>query len=83
MFDYKCNSCGHKFDKLVPFSESEKIVERPKCKKHDSNKLLCAPNISNGGSDSRREVGSRSRSRSHIVVVVVVVFVVVVVVVVV
>ena len=53
MFDYKCNSCGHKFDKLVPFSESEKIVECPKCKKHDSNKLLCAPNISNGGSDSR------------------------------
>ena len=53
MFDYICNSCGHKFDKLVPFSESEKIVECPKCKKHDSNKLLCAPNISNGGSDSR------------------------------
>ena len=52
MFDDKCNSCGHKFDKLVPFSESEKIVEFSKCKKHDSNKLLCAPNISNGGSDS-------------------------------
>ena len=52
MFDYKCNSCGHKFDKLVPFSESEKIIEFSKCKKHDSNKLLCAPNISNGGSDS-------------------------------
>ena len=45
MFDYKCNSCGHKFDKPVPFSESEKIVEFSKCKKHDSNKLLCAPNI--------------------------------------
>ena len=52
MFDYKCNSCGHKFDKLVPSSESEKIVEFSNCKKHDSNKLLCAPNISNGGSDS-------------------------------
>ena len=29
MFDYKCNSCGHKFDKLVPFSESEKILSLP------------------------------------------------------
>jgi len=62
MFDYKCNSCGHNFDKLVSFSASEKNVECPKCKKQDSNKLLCAPNIPNGGNSSRSKGACNSPS---------------------
>ena len=53
MYDYKCKSCGYKFDKLVSFSASEKNIECPECKKQDSEKLLCAPNISNGGNGSK------------------------------
>jgi len=48
MYDYKCKSCGYKFDKLVSFAQSKKSIECPNCKKQDSEKLLCAPNISNG-----------------------------------
>ena len=47
MYDFKCQSCGYRFDKLISFSASEKSIECPKCRKQDSKKLLCAPNITN------------------------------------
>ena len=48
MYDYVCNSCGYKFDKLVSFTASDKDIECPQCCKKNSKKQLCAPNISNG-----------------------------------
>ena len=48
MYDYICNSCGNKFDKLVSFTASDKDIECPQCCKKNSKKQLCAPNISNG-----------------------------------
>jgi putative FmdB family regulatory protein len=62
MYDYRCNSCGYKFDKLVSFSASEKSIECPKCKKHDSKKLLCAPNISNGENSGQIQSGCNAPS---------------------
>ena len=62
MYDYKCNSCGNKFDKLVSFSASDKDIECPKCNKNGSEKLLCAPNISNGASKSNMQSGCNAPS---------------------
>jgi putative FmdB family regulatory protein len=46
MYDFKCNSCGVTFDKLVSFSSIEQGVECPDCKEKNTEKLLCAPNVS-------------------------------------
>ena len=46
MYDYLCNSCGNKFDKLVSFTASDEDTECPRCGKKNSKKQLCAPNIS-------------------------------------
>ena len=42
MYDFKCNSCGVKFDKLVSISSIEQGVECPDCKEKNTEKLLCA-----------------------------------------
>ena len=36
MYDYICNSCGYKFDKLVSFTASDKDIECPQCCKKNS-----------------------------------------------
>ena len=48
MYDYICNSCGNKFDKLVSFTASDKDIEMPSMLQKTQKKQLCAPNISNG-----------------------------------
>ena len=42
-YEYKCQKCGHKFEKLV-FGEEK--VKCPKCQSEIVEKLISAPNVS-------------------------------------
>jgi len=41
-YEYKCQKCGHKFEKLV-FGKEE--IKCPKCQSRMVEKLISAPNI--------------------------------------
>jgi putative FmdB family regulatory protein len=46
VYDYKCESCGNRFDELVSFSKSDSEIICPNCKKKNSKRMLSAPSIS-------------------------------------
>lgn len=56
IFEYKCKSCGHKFEELV-LEEREKI-QCPKCKSSQLEKLISAPNISKSSSSKQKKEGT-------------------------
>ncbi|MEE8335055.1 MAG: zinc ribbon domain-containing protein [Candidatus Neomarinimicrobiota bacterium] len=53
MYDYRCKNCGHKFEELV-FSccDADKEIICPECNHKNAERLLSAPAIRTGGSDS-------------------------------
>lgn len=55
IYEYKCQSCEHVFEKLV-FSSDKGKIECPKCKKNDTKKLLSS--VSVGSSTSGGSAGS-------------------------
>ncbi|MDP7036898.1 MAG: zinc ribbon domain-containing protein [Candidatus Marinimicrobia bacterium] len=46
VYDYRCESCGNRFDELVSFSKSDSEIECPKCSEKKSKRMLSAPSIS-------------------------------------
>ncbi|MBL7012968.1 MAG: zinc ribbon domain-containing protein [Candidatus Marinimicrobia bacterium] len=53
MFDYKCENCNTIFDELVPSSDTpDTHIVCPKCKEKQAKRLLSAPAVSVGGSQS-------------------------------
>lgn len=48
IFEYKCNECGHEFDRLV-MSKSDPEPECPDCKNNKVTKLISAGNYISGG----------------------------------
>jgi len=40
LYEYRCNKCGKRFEKLVPTSEADKKQECPYCSSKDTEKLL-------------------------------------------
>ena len=49
IYEYSCDNCGHKFDKLVSFSNRDQI-ECPECKSKETKKLMSAFASSGSGS---------------------------------
>lgn len=50
LFEYQCAECGHKFEELVPNSETK--VSCPRCKSAETRKLLSVFSSSMGSSGS-------------------------------
>ena len=50
IYDFKCKSCKHKFEKLIFKEEEIKEIKCPKCESKDIEKLLTTFRI--GGSES-------------------------------
>ena len=44
LYEYLCNSCGHRFEKIVKFSD-EPLRVCPKCGKETVEQLLSAPAV--------------------------------------
>ena len=44
LYEYQCNSCGHRFEKIVKFSD-EPIRVCPQCGKEAVEQLLSAPAV--------------------------------------
>ena len=42
LYEYKCNNCGHRFEKIVKFSD-EPLTVCPQCGKETIEQLLSAP----------------------------------------
>lgn len=49
VYEYKCKSCGEKFDILHGFQEQVKEPECPKCGSHDTQRVF---SVCGGGSSS-------------------------------
>ncbi|MCJ7734668.1 MAG: zinc ribbon domain-containing protein [Anaerolineales bacterium] len=52
LYEYQCPGCGETFDKLVSFSEADKIPVCPKCGEQNTRKMISAAAMI-GGSSSR------------------------------
>ena len=55
LYEYQCSSCGEVFDKLVRFSEADKLPTCPKCGEKNTRKKISAGAVigaSSGGSGS-------------------------------
>ena len=50
IFEYQCEQCGHKFEKLVPRAESAAVC--PSCQSERTKKLLSMFASSSGSSGS-------------------------------
>lgn len=40
LYEYRCQTCGHLFEKMVSFSQSSKLPECPHCKSEDTYKQI-------------------------------------------
>ncbi len=40
LYEYICHDCGQEFEKMVRFSEADKMPECPVCASHDTQKRL-------------------------------------------
>ena len=58
LYEYHCPSCGQSFDKLVRFSEADKIPVCPNCGEKETRKKISAGAVIGSGSS-----GSASLSR--------------------
>ncbi|MGE4555076.1 MAG: zinc ribbon domain-containing protein [Candidatus Paceibacterota bacterium] len=56
-FEFECQNCGHKFEKLVL---GEEKVQCPKCKRTSLKKLISAPNVSTKSEASEKPRGGCS-----------------------
>ena len=46
LFEYRCATCGHQFEKLVSSSERDKLPPCPKCEAKDTKKLVSRTSFS-------------------------------------
>jgi putative FmdB family regulatory protein len=53
LYEYECNQCGDRFERLVALREAKKAMKCPKCGSESVNKLMSAI-----ASVSRREGGA-------------------------
>lgn len=40
LYEYRCNDCGHHFEKMVPFSEANQRPQCPHCQSQETRKQL-------------------------------------------
>jgi len=40
LYEYRCQSCGHEFEKMVSFSEADRLPECPACNSGDTRKKI-------------------------------------------
>lgn len=52
LYEYECNSCGHRFEKLVSISLGSNKQTCPSCGKEDSEKLMSAFSTKSSSSTS-------------------------------
>ncbi len=60
IFEYKCISCDHKFEELVPNADAS--VNCPKCGSVETSKLISTFAASTGGSSSSGPAGGGTPS---------------------
>lgn len=51
IYEYKCSSCGHKFEELVKINE-KKMPVCPKCGNTNVNKIVSSFKVTSGGCGS-------------------------------
>ena len=64
LYEYRCNQCGEVFEKLVRFSEADRILPCPKCDSQDTHKKLTTiASLNSSSSGSTSSTGSSCGSR--------------------
>ncbi|NPV85735.1 MAG: zinc ribbon domain-containing protein [Anaerolineae bacterium] len=57
LYEYRCNACGQNFDKMVRFSEAQKLPECPFCHSQDTRKQISLTGFSTGTSGNTLSSG--------------------------
>jgi len=53
MYEFKCEECGEKFERLLPYLDAQNPQECPHCEKISGKRVVSAPSVSAAsGSDS-------------------------------
>ncbi len=64
IYEYECKQCGEPFEKMVPFSEADRLPVCPRCKSEDTRQKIS--NIfSSGASASASGFSSADSCGSH------------------
>jgi putative FmdB family regulatory protein len=58
LYEYQCKSCGDEFEKMVRFSEINKIQECPICQSQETQKKISLISSKGSGSSSGLNLGS-------------------------
>jgi putative FmdB family regulatory protein len=61
LYEYRCQNCGYLFEKMVSFSQSNKLPECPTCKSPDTRKQLST--FASKGSSTSSSTGCSSTGR--------------------
>ena len=40
LYEYRCKECGHLFEKMISFSQADKLPECPNCKGSETQKMV-------------------------------------------
>jgi len=65
IYEFKCSKCDHFFELLIIGSDDKTLMQCPKCKSEDFERILSATNFSMaGGGGASPEGGSRTRTCS-------------------
>jgi putative FmdB family regulatory protein len=62
LYEYHCPSCGNTFDKIVRFSEADKVPICPHCGEKDTRKKISASAVIGSSSQSSGTVGRPASS---------------------
>ncbi|MDH5509535.1 MAG: zinc ribbon domain-containing protein [Nitrospinota bacterium] len=46
MYEFRCEKCGEKFERLLPYLEAKKTQECPRCEKLSGKRVVSAPSVS-------------------------------------
>lgn len=60
LYEYRCQACGHLFEKMVSFSQSSKLPECPVCNSTETRKQM-STFASKGSSSSGSNCSSTGR----------------------
>jgi putative FmdB family regulatory protein len=62
LYEYQCQNCGESFDKIVSFSEADKLPVCPECGAKETRKKITAGAFLGGSSNGGSSTVSRPPS---------------------
>jgi putative FmdB family regulatory protein len=65
LYEYRCNTCGSSFEKMMRWSESGRVPVCPNCQSDDTSKKITTFASSSSGGESVTSPSSRCAPSGH------------------